>query len=807
MAMLWGSWKRGAQKHTSQVTAIGSGKGPAFLVNPAELRPLVRGLVSDDVIPLSWIQCTFSLFAYVWLLTNFVRTSFAIHHMDGYNTVEPNVFVNFGPYAYTGNTFNSNGVGLKNVTTAKPVALWGYKYDTTSLGMRAFAEYYNVSAFPDCVLYRGKCDSDFLAPATGLGMLDSLVDTVRNVSVQPVTSHLATQDSKYHHQLRPQTLLLRASYEYFDRIHHYLIPQVFANPFWRTCHVMYYSSELLSLVSASSALGFVGQPQSQTNSSTSLVDFCSQAYGGLRPYFCDDLWTNFGRSCSPEKPKCLSVGRVSLHVAKRLGTLRALYPNATVDLLLVEGIKDMVIHRGGLTFVAKRGADVLTLLRIRKCNNVNPDVCETLMLDEYRYEGETFTTDILWWYPIVATLRGAAQTYYWLRLLMLFGGCYYAAAAQMSNSEASGSKFKTMRRAFAIFFKIPSQVVIYGSVFPLTCYFFAHVIDSPIVYELMGQNFDSFDGLFQLSVTKLITISSIQMRNVWVLATIVRTLVSISTQRGWSPMRGIWGMPQFSIACISSLTIFSQFRFISLRWTPITTIQAVHVTSRLHPAIDALFRVNGGGGKSALGGIFLDLKAMTCTAVLLAILAAIITLAIKAVYRKSTITLIFWRSHSVTPLSAGVLWPTTCLAVCWSDDLFHFSYVSTAVLKRVSSFRTNVNKIQPLTTYLTSGSLMISQHTSRLMEVKSLDNRSQIVESVMYLMNITMLSDPLTFLLWRWNLSKTLIGCYRSAKTQQVYLVPRVHTGRRSDLNWDNFVLERTALADELTWREIITCG
>lgn len=806
--MRWASWKRGAQKeHMSQVTAICSGKGPSFLVNPAKLRPLVRGLVSDDVIPLSWIQCIFSLFAYVWLLTNFVRTSFAIHQLDGYNTVEPNVFVSFGPYAYTGNTFNSNGAGLKNVTAAKPVALWSYKYDTTSLGMRAFAEYYNVSAFPDCVLYRGRCDSDFLAPATGLGMLDSLVDTVRNVSVQPVTSHLATQDPKYHHQLRPRTLLLHASYEFFDRIHHYLMPQVFTSPFWRTCHVVYYSPELLSLVSASSALGFVGQPQSQTNSSASLVDFCSQAYGGLRPYFCDDLWANFGRSCNPKKPMCLAVDRVSLHAAKRLGKLRALYPDATVDLLLVESIKDMAIHRGGLTFVAKRGADVLTLLRIRKCSSVNPDVCETLVLDEYRYEGETFTTDVLWWYPIVSTLRGIAQTYYWLRLLMLFGGCYYAAATQIRKNEASGSKFKTVRRAFAIFFKIPSQVVIYGSAFPLTCYFLAHVIDSPMVYELMSQNFDSFNGLFQLNVAKLITISSIQMRNVWVLAIIVHALVRISTQRGWSPMRGIWGMPQFSIACISLLTIFSQFRFISLRWTPIRTIQAVYVTSHLHPAIEALFRVNGGGGKSALDGIFLDLKAMACSAVVLAILGTIITLAIKAVYRKSMITLIFWRSHSVTPLSAGVLWPTTCLAVCWSDDLFHFSHMYTAVLKRVPSFRTNVNKIQPSMTCLTSNSLMNSQHTSRSMEVKSLDNRSQLVESVMYLMNITMLSDPLAFLLWRWNLSKTLIGCYRSTKTQQVYLVPHVHTGRRSDLNWNNFVLERTVLADELTWREVIMCG
>ncbi|GAB9470216.1 hypothetical protein Gpo141_00007467, partial [Globisporangium polare] len=104
--------KRGAQrKQIARVTVLdrpGAG-GPTFLVNPAEPRspirdqlaahPLRRGLVSDDVIPFSWLQCAFSLFAYVWLLTNFVRSSFAIRQMNSYNTVEPNVFVNFGPYA------------------------------------------------------------------------------------------------------------------------------------------------------------------------------------------------------------------------------------------------------------------------------------------------------------------------------------------------------------------------------------------------------------------------------------------------------------------------------------------------------------------------------------------------------------------------------------------------------------------------------------------------------------------------------------------------------------------------------------
>ncbi|TYZ59189.1 hypothetical protein PybrP1_007122 [[Pythium] brassicae (nom. inval.)] len=93
--------------------------------------------------------------------------------------------------------------------------------------------------------------------------------------------------------------------------------------------------------------------------------------------------------------------------------------------------------------------------------------------------------------------------------------------------------------------------------------------------------------------------------------------------------------PQFSIALILSLTVASQFRFLSLRQTPIADIQAAETLPRLHPIVQSLLCANGGR-------------------------------------RQKTLKPVFWRSYSVTPLSAGVLWPPASLAVSWSDDLFHF---------------------------------------------------------------------------------------------------------------------------------------
>uniref|UniRef100_K3WCP6 Uncharacterized protein n=1 Tax=Globisporangium ultimum (strain ATCC 200006 / CBS 805.95 / DAOM BR144) TaxID=431595 RepID=K3WCP6_GLOUD len=35
--------------------------------------------------------------------------------------------------------------------------VWAYKYDTTSIGLRVFAEYYRLPTFLQCVLYGGLC--------------------------------------------------------------------------------------------------------------------------------------------------------------------------------------------------------------------------------------------------------------------------------------------------------------------------------------------------------------------------------------------------------------------------------------------------------------------------------------------------------------------------------------------------------------------------------------------------------------------------------------------------------------------------
>lgn len=760
---------------------------PPFLshssTSPSPSRRRMR--ISDAPISFSWTHSLVNAFAYIWLLSNFLRTGLAIHDMDAYHTVQPDVYINFGPYAYPVNTFFKWSENLDNVTSADDIALWSYKFDTTSLAIRAFAEFLNVSAFPKCVLYKGDCHGggSEITATTGYLMLDALVDAIRDATIPSTkTSAPMTQDAKFHH-LQPQTMHVGANYVYFDRIHHYLAPEVFTTPLWRTCRALYYSPEVLASAAASSR---AARNQLLQGNDTVVVDVCSAGYGGVRPYFCDNLWARFSRSCYPGKDKCAAVGRLSNHLTSRLAKLKAAYPNATVDMTIIEGSKGIDIHRGGRVFVSTQANDVVTLFRVRDCS-ASSGGCDTKVIDEYRYEGETFTTEILGWHSIVMTLRGAAQTYYWIRLITLFLGCYFAVAARSDKTRF----LARIHKSLVMFFKIPSQVIVYGSTFPLACYLMAHIIDAPIVYELTSQRFTSFNGLFKLSLAELVTISSVQMRNVWVLAGFAHVIVRIATQRSWSPLHGIWGMPQFSIALISSLTILSQFRYISLRSMPIRSIQEIDVLSRLHPSLEELLNANGGGGKSSLGGVFLDLKAVCCSALALFVLASVCSLLIKCAFPRLRLKLIFGRSYSFTPLSAGILWPTSSLAVSWNDDLFHFHRIESALVQKRSSTK----------------SQSVSNPTLRPTEISTLDERSDIAEATMYLMNITMLSDPIVFLSWKWYSSSKLLGYYRSNATQRVYLVPVAHTLNRTELCWANFTCVRTVSADELTWSEVITCG
>ncbi|EGZ19297.1 hypothetical protein PHYSODRAFT_488752 [Phytophthora sojae] len=220
-------------------------------------------------------------------------------------------------------------------------------------------------------------------------MVDSLVDAVQAASP-------------------PIGLSIRSENEYIDRLHQFLLPTWFTNINWRTNQALYYPPALLATMSARS--------------------ICFPANGNRTqiPPFCSELWINFDKSCAPADVKGRAVGLLYVHTMARLREVEARFPHLAVDLTFLESQEDLQVSRGGLSWTGFRRSDVSTVIRARKCINIDvPSSCETVYLEDYRYETGLLISDIVQWYRLLAALRIVGQGYFLLRGIGLMLSCYF----------------------------------------------------------------------------------------------------------------------------------------------------------------------------------------------------------------------------------------------------------------------------------------------------------------------------------------------------------------------------------------------
>lgn len=65
------------------------------------------------------------------------------------------------------------------------------------------------------------------------------------------------------------------------------------------------------------------------------------------------------------------------------------------------------------------------------------------------------------------------------------------------------------------------------------------------------------------------------MRNVWVLTSLLHAALYLRARRNWSVVKGTPGIPEYSSAFASSLTIFVQFRSVKFRDSKVISISEV----------------------------------------------------------------------------------------------------------------------------------------------------------------------------------------------------------------------------------------
>lgn len=275
--------------------------------------------------------------------------------------VEPDSLQYYGPWAYSVQLIHKN-----ETTTSSPpsASLWSYKFDTTSVSWRAFAVFLKVDEFPNCVLYKSACPSAMLSKATVFRMIDALSSAVARSS----------RSSRHHQQSsRPMVAALVTKSNYFDRLHEYVLPQLFVMPTFRANQAFYYPPHMLEQAD---------------------YRMCFPLSKDFAPQFCSNHWTNFERSCPEDDRACRSVGTIEKHVIQRMQTLQTQFPGAVVDLTILESAEPMRQIRGGVCYAGRRGMDVSTVLRVRECSAIpilqdgkeseSMDPCETILVHDYR---------------------------------------------------------------------------------------------------------------------------------------------------------------------------------------------------------------------------------------------------------------------------------------------------------------------------------------------------------------------------------------------------------------------------------------
>ncbi|TYZ67431.1 hypothetical protein PybrP1_012525, partial [[Pythium] brassicae (nom. inval.)] len=75
------------------------------------------------------------------MLSDVLRTGLGIKTQLN-RRLEPDRSVLFGPLAY------SMGHFVRSETAGNIASIWGYKFDTTSIGLRAYAEFFQLASWP-----------------------------------------------------------------------------------------------------------------------------------------------------------------------------------------------------------------------------------------------------------------------------------------------------------------------------------------------------------------------------------------------------------------------------------------------------------------------------------------------------------------------------------------------------------------------------------------------------------------------------------------------------------------------------------
>ncbi|KAJ0402360.1 hypothetical protein P43SY_004593 [Pythium insidiosum] len=721
---------------------------------------------------LTFSRVALAIISYGLFLTDVLRTGVGIRRLK-LVPQDPDVRVLFGPYNYS--IIHLTAANASLPTSSR--RYWTYKYDTTSLTMRAVAKALQLSSWSPCLLYETTCDETLGLPGSVVfSMIDELVEGIRARIAQP---HAA----KHHGASRGQ-LAWRIEYQFRDRLNEAVLPSLFYRTRRRTCQASFYSSARLQRRA-----------------------LCDPR--DVHPFSCLDHIANFRRLCSSTRPCDMTMPQ---HITRRLSALHRAYPNASLEIVVLDSVEDFL--RGGHISHGRHSFDVVTMTRVRQCDSLR---CATIAVDEYRYEAGVIAANEQEWFSIVALLRSTGQAYAWLRVTALITAII---AAQQSSAMPLTQKIRATLRTFFI---IPSHIVVYGSIVPVICYAAAHALDSTIVYEQVRMDFNAVKGLFQMNFAKFIAVASVSMRTVWLVALVCHMVTWLSTQRSWSPVLGVIGVPELFIAFVSSSTVMAHFRFPSWRDCRVTQIHEIFPSHHLRDLRAQSFDTARGAVNQLVLGPTSDAQFISLALAAIAVISGLGGMVQRGLggklhYRLTVV------SRTRVPYSINWLWPSDALVINWANSITqprlevnerrdpqpvsgNTESVNLSPLRQTIAQRQSSTTFSVLVQSLRR--LRSTSPTATHDPLLELDHRTRSVLAFIVTLNLTVLSDPLVYGRLRGALSSPLVGLYECQETGKLWLLPPQSRVDMLDvpLDWRPLRCVAVFSANELSWTDLLNCG
>ncbi|KAE9019198.1 hypothetical protein PR003_g15237 [Phytophthora rubi] len=502
----------------------------------------------DGCLTFSKLRCVISIVSIDLLATDIPRSGLGVRRLGAYyhTAIMPDTIARFGPFDYPVRHIRRESseidkfYGLEGVDPVDSANVWSYQYDTTSLGLRGAVELLNVTEFPESLLYKGKRgnQNDILGLNTTFDMLDAFISTAR--------SNLLREESPG--VITPKVLRFATKHKWVDRVYQYLTRFVRPRRMWslHTLHVPLIPPQAKSL---------------------RLCTATSDKRQPPRPRFCSypGTW-----KCGHPVNASLPAVRLADQMDIRFQQLQRRYPDLVLDVALLSTHRPFVTS-GTLsyTFFNCEDQEIVMLTRGRRCvgsDSTKERECTTMFVDDYRYEREMLETNVVDWHFFIAMMRGGAQGYFWVRLILLYRAAFIA--AESVDADGLRRHSRGVSAALSVL-KIPFQAIVYSSLLPVVCYVLALLLDGNFMDIYLDSYWSTLEGVMSIKLLPFVDLAVTQMRSVWLMALLVDLTVLVARKPIHGSEEKLPGIRGLAISFTSALTIIGPYRHPAFRSTEI----------------------------------------------------------------------------------------------------------------------------------------------------------------------------------------------------------------------------------------------